>query len=148
MTTEPESATTYYPVKIGDTEVQLQLALNDPERTQGLMHRDSMPKEHGMLFLFEKPEPRSFWMRNTRIPLDLGYFDADGRLKEVHALYPYDETPVKSYSRDILIAVEMNQGWYSAHGIKPGAQIDLSALTEAVSRRGQSPATFQLSELP
>jgi len=126
----------------------LQLALDDAEYAQGLMNRDSMPKDHGMLFLFEKPGPRSFWMRNTRIPLDLGYFGADGRLLEIHALYPYDETSVPSRSREILIAVEMNSGWYAKNKITPGARIDLPALTDALNRRGKAPHNYQLRQLP
>ena len=95
-----------------------------------------MDKDHGMLFLFEKSGQRSFWMLNTKIPLDIGYFDASGKLLEIHALYPYDETPVKSYSHNVLIAVEMNRGWFASHNIQPSAQMDLNHLEEALNQRG------------
>ena len=108
------------------------------------MHRDSMPDDHGMLFLFNQPEPRSFWMRNTRIPLDLGYFDASGRLLEIHALYPYDENGVPSRSQQVLIAVETNRGWFARNNIAPGAQLDFDALTLAVSRRGKSLTNYPI----
>ena len=143
-TSAPESRDAYFPISIGDIPLQLQLALTQGEQSKGLMHRDSMPKDHGMLFLFNQPEPRSFWMRNTRIPLDLGYFDASGRLLEIHALYPYDENAVPSRSQKVLIAVETNRGWFARNQIKPGAQLDLESLTQAISRRGKSPANFQL----
>lgn len=133
----PEPASTYFPINIGTQGTQLQLAFNQAEQSQGLMHRDSMEKDHGMLFLFDKAGPRSFWMRNTRIPLDIGYFDASGTLLEIHSLYPYDETPVKSYSQNILIAVEMNRGWFAAHGIKNSARIDMNQLKEAIKQRGK-----------
>ncbi len=67
--TAPEPSDTYFPISIAGTPLQLQLALIQSEQNKGLMHRDSMPEDHGMLFLFNQPEQRSFWMRNTRIPL-------------------------------------------------------------------------------
>ncbi len=143
-TTAPEPSETYYPISINDTPLQLQLALIQSEQSKGLMHRDSMPKDHGMLFLFDQPEPRSFWMRNTRIPLDIGYFDASGQLLEIHALFPYDENAVPSRNQRVLIAVETNRGWFARNNITPGAQIDLKALTLAISRRGKSPSNYPL----
>jgi uncharacterized membrane protein (UPF0127 family) len=83
-------------------------------------------------------------MRNTRIPLDIGYFDANGRLLEIHALYPYDENSVPSRSQKVLIAVETNRDWFARNKIMPGAQIDLEALTHAIQRRGTSPQNFPL----
>jgi len=139
-----EPSATYFPISIGGIELQLQLALIQSEQSKGLMHRDSMPADHGMLFLFKQPEPRAFWMRNTRIPLDIGYFDASGRLLEIHSLYPYDENSVPSRSQEVLIAVETNRGWFAQNKMMPGAQIDLEALTQAIQRRGKSPANFQL----
>ena len=134
----PESSDTYFPILIDAAPLQLQLALIQSEQNKGLMHRDSMPKDHGMLFLFNQPEPRSFWMRNTRIPLDIGYFDASGQLLEIHALYPYDETAVPSRNQQVLIAVETNRGWFARNHIAPGAQLNMDALAQAMSRRGKS----------
>ena len=134
----PESSDTYFPISIDGTPLQLQLALTQSEQNKGLMHRESMPTDHGMLFLFNQPEPRSFWMRNTRIPLDLSYFDASGRLLEIHALYPYDENGVPSRNQQVLIAIETNRGWFARNNIVAGAQIDLEALTLALNRRGKS----------
>lgn len=143
-TPEPESRDSYFPISIEGVPLQLQLALTQSEQSKGLMHRDSMAKDHGMLFLFKQPEPRSFWMRNTRIPLDIGYFDASGRLLEIHALYPYDENKVASRSQKVLIAVETNRGWFARNHITPGAQLDLDALAQAVNRRGKSIANYSI----
>lgn len=126
---------TYFPISIGGQALQLQLALTPAEQQKGLMHRDSLAEDHGMLFLFGQPEQRSFWMRNTRIPLDIGYFDASGQLLEIYPLFPFDETSIASISRRVLIAVETNRGWYAAHGVKPGAKIDLAALQFALDQR-------------
>jgi uncharacterized membrane protein (UPF0127 family) len=140
---EPATAQTYFPIAIGDQALQLQLALNSAEQQKGLMHRDSLHEDHGMLFLFKQPEPRGFWMKNTNIPLDIGYFDASGRLLEIHQMFPHDETPVYSSSQEVLIAVETNQGWYAAHGITPGAQLDMQALQQGLKRRHHKSSALQ-----
>ncbi|MGA1109827.1 MAG: DUF192 domain-containing protein [Pseudomonadales bacterium] len=140
----PADSQTYFPISIDGETLLLQLALNTAEQQKGLMSRDSLAEDHGMLFLFERPEQRSFWMRNTRIPLDIGYFDSSGQLIEVHKLFPYDENPVPSRSHEILIAVETNRGWYAAHGVKPGARLDLDALRAALARRNQSHSALNL----
>ncbi|MEO0510168.1 MAG: DUF192 domain-containing protein [Verrucomicrobiota bacterium] len=144
--TEPSPAETYFPIQIGDVTLQLQLALTQPEQQKGLMFRDELATGHGMLFLFEKPEKRGFWMKNTRIPLDIGYFDSSGQLLEVYPLYPYDETSVPSRSDQILIAVETNRGWYKANGVAPEAFIDMDAVKKAVIERGFKVTSFAIEE--
>ena len=129
------NAETYFPISIDGHELQLQLALSSAEQKKGLMYREKLPEDHGMLFLFDYPDQRSFWMRNTSIPLDIAYFDGNGRLKEIHSLYPFDETSVTSKCHEILIAIETNQGWFAKKGIKTGALIDLKALNSALKRR-------------
>lgn len=135
---EPANAQTYFPIKVGGKQLQLQLALNSSEQQRGLMFRDSLDLDHGMLFLFPKPEKRGFWMKNTRIPLDIGYFDTTGRLLDVHKLYPHDERPVPSATDTVLIAIETDRGWYAKNQITPGAQIDLEDLRAALKRRNHS----------
>lgn len=141
---EPVPADTYFPIRIGEATVHLQLALSPAEQQQGLMFRDALPEDHGMLFIFRKPQKQSFWMKNTRLPLDIGYVDAGGRLQEIHKLFPFDESPVASLSSKILIAVETNQGWFANRGIEPGAQLDLDALRSAIRKRGFSPEAYPL----
>ena len=129
---KPASSQTYFPISIGGSEIQLQLALKPAEQQKGLMYRKSLDNDHGMLFLFDRPDKRGFWMKNTRIPLDIGYFDSSGQLLEIHTLFPYDETAVNSRSREVLIAVETNRGWYAANGIQVGDRIDMSSLAFAL----------------
>ena len=131
----PANSHTYFPISIDGHELQLQLALSPSEKKKGLMYRESLAEDHGMLFLFNYPDQASFWMRNTRIPLDIAYFDASGRLKEVHPLYPFDETSVMSSCREILIAIETNQEWFAQKSIRAGALIDMAALSAALRRR-------------
>ena len=129
---EPASSETYFPISIGGSELQLQLALKPAEQQKGLMYRESLNNDRGMLFLFDRPDKRGFWMKNTRIPLDIGYFDSSGQLLEIHKLFPYDETAVNSRTREVLIAVETNRGWYAANSIKVGDRIDMSSLALAL----------------
>ena len=69
-----------------------------------------MPAQHGMVFILGEPRQQSFWMKNTRIPLDLLYLTADGVVREIHSLYPYNLNGVSSKRKDIVYAVELNQG--------------------------------------
>ncbi len=136
----------FFPIELGATRLELQLALSPAERQRGLMFREDLGPDQGMLFLFDEPAPQSFWMRNTPLPLDIGFFDAQGRLLEIYPLFPYDETPVLSRSEAVLIAVETNQGWFAANGVRPGARLDLDQLAAAVTAREgghQLPAALQ-----
>ncbi|MGK0176718.1 MAG: uncharacterized membrane protein (UPF0127 family) [Zhongshania aliphaticivorans] len=141
---KPVASDIYFSIPIDGNTPKLQLALTESERNRGLMYRGTLVENHGMLFLFEKPGRRSFWMRNTQIPLDLAYFDAQGELLEIHSLFPYDENTVYSYSEEVLIAVEMNQGWFLRKNIQPGAQLDMEALKQAIDSRGHSISNYSL----
>jgi len=143
---KPASAGTYFPIRVGESTLQLQLAISSAEHQQGLMFRKELPENHGMLFIFERPKQQGFWMKNTPLPLDIGYFDSAGKLLEVHKLFPYDETPVVSRSRQILIAIETNRGWYAKNDIDTGAQLDMAALKTAIEQRGVSPAKYAIED--
>lgn len=125
-----------FAIKVGERLVSMQVAARPDEMQKGLMYRQSMGEDEGMVFVFAKPQRMSFWMRNTEIPLDIGYFDVQGVLKEIHPLYPHDENAVKSRSQALQFCLEMNQGWYARNGVKPGAQLDLKALAAALRARG------------
>lgn len=99
-----------------------------------------------MLFPYRYPQRMSFYMRNTPTPLDIGFFDADGVLREVYPLFPYDETSVRSRRDDLRYALEVNQGWFREHGIHPGARMNLGELAAALEARGADPAAFGLGE--
>ncbi|MET0261621.1 MAG: DUF192 domain-containing protein [Rariglobus sp.] len=134
----------FFPIQVGDRTVKMQLAIKPREMERGLMERRDLKTDEGMLFLYEKPQKMSFWMRNTPTALDIGFFSADGTLKEVYPLYPFDETTVQSRSDELKFALEMNQGWFEFHGVKPGAKIDLKVLAAAVKARGFNPAIYGL----
>lgn len=111
--------------KQGDTlaRIAIEVADNEEERTQGLMHRSQMADSLGMLFIFENAEPRSFWMKNTKIPLDILYV---GDNKEIVMVYksvmPYSKQSVPSY-KDARYVVEVIGGFTTEHNIKEGDYI-------------------------
>jgi uncharacterized membrane protein (UPF0127 family) len=127
---------TYFPLKIGLTSLQAQIAIHPHELQQGLMFRNHMEADNGMLFVFKVPQRLSFYMRNTKIPLDIGYFTADGTLKEIYPMYPEDETPIRSISHSVQFALEMNQGWFARHKIVPEVKLDLNAIQKSFKARG------------
>jgi hypothetical protein len=135
----PKTVDDRFPVKIGDRTVQMQIAALPPEMEKGLMFRTAMGPDEGMLFVFTRPQAMGFWMRNTILPLDIGYIDPTGELKEIYPMYPHDEKTVSSRSHNLQFCLEMNQGWYARNGVKPGALLDLKAVAEALKARGLKP---------
>ncbi|MSU46797.1 MAG: DUF192 domain-containing protein [Lacunisphaera sp.] len=135
----PKTVDDRFAVKIGDRTVQMQIAALPRELQKGLMFRKTMGEDEGMLFVFTAPQPQGFWMRNTTLPLDIGYFDKTGELKEIYPLYPLDERTVNARSRQIQFCLEMNQGWYARSGVKPGTKLDLKAVAAALTARGLKP---------
>jgi len=131
-----------FTIDVGGRAVRMRLAVLEHERSRGLMHVPSMPEDEGMLFVFPAPQRMSFYMRNTLIPLDIGYFTADGVLQEIYPMYPGIEDGVASAGTALQFALEMNQGWYARHGVRPGAKIDLAAVRAALTARGLPPAEF------
>lgn len=107
------------------------------------MHRESMEPNQGMLFVFESAGKQRFWMKNTLIPLSVAFFNAEGTLLEIHALYPQDQNPVESHADTIVMALEMNQGWFKKHDLSPGAKLDKEQLDEAFLIRGMNTKKFR-----
>ena len=95
----------------------------EEEREKGLMFRQNMPKFAGMLFVYDQPQPVAFWMKNTLIPLDMLFFDGEGKLVRIKSeAQPHDETPVVG-GNDIQYVLEINGGLAETLGIEPGAEI-------------------------
>ena len=126
-------------VELKGERYQVELALDDASRMRGLMFRDQMAATHGMLFAFDQQEPQAFWMRNTRIPLDIMYFDEALRLVSVAAGAPPCTTkscpsyPSKGPARFVL---ELNAGHAHRLGLQRG---DVLTLSDAVRSRIDPP---------
>lgn len=117
-------------ILVGGVEFEVWLATTVAQQARGLMLAteeqllplgDGTPR--GMLFVFSTEATRSFWMRDTYVPLDLAYARADGTIAEVHQLVPLDETLVVS-GEPVQYALEALAGTFAAHGIAPGALIE------------------------
>ncbi len=140
----PKTVDDRFAIKIGARTVQMQIAALPNETERGLMFRASLGRDEGMLFVFPRAQQMSFWMRNTTVALDIGYIDSAGVLREIYPMYPLDERPVPSRSRDLQFALEMNQGWFKANGVKPGDRLDLAAVRAALVARELRPEAFGL----
>jgi len=141
---EPSGRETFFIIAVGEAKIEAQLAVKEPEMRRGLMYRKSLGENKGMLFVYEKAQQLSFWMRNTFIPLDIGFFDSEGVLRETRRMYPHDETSVRSKDETIQYALETNAGWFKKNGLKPGVKIDLKAVRAALKARGFDPGRFQM----
>lgn len=110
-------------VRIDTAIVWVEIADREDLRQRGLMFRNELPEDEGMLFVFERPSIQSFWMRNTYIPLDIAFIDAKGKITDIHQMKPLDEEPRYESSVPVTFALEVNQGWFAKRGIKVGAQV-------------------------
>lgn len=115
-------------VLVDNISAHVELANTEETRQKGLMHRQSLGKDEGLLIAFPEPQPIALWMLNTPLPLDVGFFDAQGRLFQIISMVP-DGGKTTHYSiQPGQYALEMNQGWFNRHGIKVGARLTGQAL--------------------
>jgi hypothetical protein len=106
----------------------IEVAQDDPSRERGLMYREHMEDNHGMLFVFEQETPQAFWMKNTKIPLDMLFFDHAGKLVAIQAqAQPCKADPCKVYpsNEPALYVLELNGGMAARIGVKPGDILEI-----------------------
>jgi uncharacterized membrane protein (UPF0127 family) len=107
----------------GPARFTIELADTPEARAKGLMFREAMPSDHGMLFDFQTEQPVAFWMKNTPLPLDMLFIDAQGRIVRIAPdTTPYSEEPIPS-GRPIRAVLEVNAGTAERLGIEPGARV-------------------------
>ena len=107
---------------IGTHKLIAEVATTPDQRSLGLMNRFMLKQDHGMLFIFERNEPLSFWMKNTHIPLSIAFIAPDGRIVNIEDMQPKSEET--HWSRGpALYALEMRKGWFAERGILPGAVV-------------------------
>ena len=86
------------------------------------MHRESMPDDRGMIFVYREEKPLSFWMKDTHIPLSIAFADRSGKIVKIKDMDPFSTAPVKSLYPAIY-ALEVNKGWFERNGVEVGAQL-------------------------
>ncbi|MDA1209352.1 MAG: DUF192 domain-containing protein [bacterium] len=103
-------------------EVNVEIADTPEKQRIGLMHRTSLDADKGMLFIFGRSFPLSLWMKNTLIPLDIMFFDADMQLVSVKTMYPctIDTCPYTRSDGPAKYALEVAEGFAAHHGVGPG----------------------------
>ena len=109
------------------TEVEVEIADDTAEQRRGLMERTELAENAGMLFVFDREEPRSFWMRNTLVPLSIAYIASDGRIVDIQDMQPLDETSHPS-AEPAQYALEVNQGFFAERGIEVGNVVEIPDL--------------------
>ncbi|WP_461307517.1 DUF192 domain-containing protein [Albidovulum sp.] len=118
----------------GTARFAVEIADDAGERAQGLMNRESLPRAAGMLFVYDRPGPVAFWMKNTLIPLDMLFIAADGRVGRVHEnAIPGDLTPIPGPA-DTLMVLEINGGLARRLGIGEGAILRHPRLDPALAQ--------------
>jgi uncharacterized membrane protein (UPF0127 family) len=118
----PQPALPTVKLTAGIHVITAEAATTDRTRMIGLMHRDRLPPNHGMLFVFDAKSQQCFWMRNTRVPLTIAFIDDDGTLLQLENMAPQTEDSHCS-EKPVRYALEMEQGWFAKRGIAPGARI-------------------------
>lgn len=111
---------------VGQSSLEIELACTPAQQQQGLMYRQQLPENQGMLFVFDRAQPLNFWMKNTYVPLSIAYLDSEGRIVDIQDMQPLDETTHPS-SRPARYALEVNQGWFLRHKVAVGEQIRLDS---------------------
>lgn len=121
--TPPAPPAGWVPLKVGKADIFVEVAATPAEREQGLMNRDSLGWNRGMLFVFPEEEPMSFWMKNTLIPLSIAFAGTDGVITQITDMKPLTENTHRS-SKPGRFALEMNQGWFQDRGVQVGDRIE------------------------
>lgn len=109
-------------LKIGNHSIHAEIADTPQSREQGLMRRNSLCADCGMLFIFDKADRYSFWMKNTPIPLSIAFIGADGSILNIDEMQA-NTLNTHNAQGNALYALEMNSGWFSRNGIKRGITV-------------------------
>lgn len=117
----PQSLPTI-PLTAGLYNIKVEVARTPREHAIGLMWRESMPANEGMLFIFPNAGVQCFWMKNTLIPLAAAFVDDEGRIVNVVEMQPRSEASHCS-ARPVRFVLEMNKGWFTKKGLKAGDRL-------------------------
>jgi len=109
-------------LEIGYARAYAELAATPSSRRYGLMGRQHLPADHGMLFVFAEPAQLCFWMKNTPLPLTVAFIDAAGSIVNLADMQPHSLDPHCAIA-PALYALEAEQGWFARYGITPGTRV-------------------------
>ena len=130
-----QAAASLVALDVAGHRIRAERADTPQTRAEGLMYRESLAENRGMLFVFEATEGDGLpcmWMRNTLIPLSVAFIDAQGRILNIEEMQPQTDE-ARCAARPARYALEMNAGWFAKRGIAAGAQLE--GLTSGSSSR-------------
>ncbi len=120
-----------YILRIKNHKIRVEAATGEEERLRGLMHRERLGADAGMIFSYPNSAPAAMWMKSTRIPLSVAFIDARGKILNIEDMTPFSEQ-AHSSKGNAAYALEMNLGWFSKRRIKAGDRVaGLGALPPA-----------------
>lgn len=109
-------------IRVGPHALKVEVVATDETRSRGLMHRQKLGAEEGMLFIFDEPAYHAMWMKNTLIPLSVAFVDAQGVILNILDMEPQTENTHQSAGPSIY-AIETNKGWFEAKKVKAGDKV-------------------------
>lgn len=124
-----------YVVELGESSVNVEVALTPEQCRRGLMFRSELGKDWGMLFVYGAEDKLSFWMKNTKVPLSIAFIDRNLVVRDVQDMTPMSEE-LHTSKAPVMYALEVNRGWFSRHGIEPGTTVNFSPELEALIKDG------------
>jgi len=113
-------------ISIKGYSLTVELAITPSARNCGLSHRDELPENHGMLFIFPVLRHREFWMKDTRIPLSLAFLDKSGQIISIQKMAPMQIHEKYHSLHPVRYALEVNQGWFKKHCIEVGDIVEVN----------------------
>ncbi|HEX4858983.1 MAG TPA: DUF192 domain-containing protein [Usitatibacteraceae bacterium] len=116
---EPQSNLPSMTLHAGGVAIRAEVAATDETRQKGLMFREKMAKNEGMLFVFAEIGYHAMWMRNTPLPLSVAFIDPSGVIVSIHDMEPFTEVSHQAAGPS-RYALEMHKGWFAAHKVKVG----------------------------
>lgn len=119
---EPQKGLPSITLSAGGQPIRADVAATDATREKGLMFREKMGKNEGMLFVFSSVGYHAMWMRNTPLPLSVAFMDEAGKILSIHEMEPQSESTHQS-AGPARFALEMNKGWFATHKVKVGDAI-------------------------
>ncbi|AGA32159.1 protein of unknown function DUF192 [Thioalkalivibrio nitratireducens DSM 14787] len=120
-------------LRLADRTLTVEIAATPETMSRGLMFREHLPEDHGMLFVWPADQVVAMWMKNTFVPLSVAFLDRDFRILNIADMEPRSLRPHRSHGR-ARYALEVNQGWFERHGLGPGDRIgDLERVLQRLS---------------
>lgn len=116
----------FFQLAVKGKKIRVEVVQTEEEKARGLMFRESLGKDEGMLFVYDREEVLTFWMRNTAIPLSISFIDQKGKIVDIQDMEPFS---LRTHASILpaRFALEMNQGWFKKNGIKVGDVVSIPA---------------------